>query len=432
MRFCPCSAALLFAAPAHSQKVGVAAAVNQNALAGGQVVNIGKSVFYNQRVTTNAIGLVQVLLVDGSTFTVGPNSNLVIDKFVYDPARGKGEMTATVSKGVLRYVGGKLSKNAGAVQVRTPHGQLGIRGGITQMEVNPGGGRFLFDFGELMQLFQRNGYTLSVYQPGNLIDLNQGPAFVRPATPEDIAFFLEALTSRPGQDGGSSGGPSEGQVVTGLGNQGAADFPLPLLALFESAEIFQFRIEDATTDRILQLIASRPDPVDTVDPVDPVDPVEPVFLTGFAAGLYTRSEDSGDGFFPVRVDLVTSEDSNGIQFTFDPSGLISGPLTVDGPEGGAVLRYGNDPNPSVITVPYDTVQNLSIVIALSGRTGSNGFCQACDFIRWGNWTGTANFNLASNPDTQQRVVVDRGFWVAGQVTPAGDLPLSGTANYVAT
>ena len=33
----------------------------------------------------------QVLLVDGSTFTVGPGSDLVIDKFVYDPKKNKGE-----------------------------------------------------------------------------------------------------------------------------------------------------------------------------------------------------------------------------------------------------------------------------------------------------------------------------------------------------
>jgi hypothetical protein len=33
---------------------------------------------------------VQVLRVDGSTFTAGPGSSLAIDKFVYNPASGKG------------------------------------------------------------------------------------------------------------------------------------------------------------------------------------------------------------------------------------------------------------------------------------------------------------------------------------------------------
>ena len=63
--------------------------------------------FYNQRINTTGEGLVQVLLVDGSTFTVGPGSDLVIDKFVYDPSKGKGEVVAAFSKGVMRFVGGK-------------------------------------------------------------------------------------------------------------------------------------------------------------------------------------------------------------------------------------------------------------------------------------------------------------------------------------
>ena len=47
-------------------------------------LKIGKSIFFNERINTTTSGLVQVLLVDGSTFTVGPGSDLVIDKFVYD------------------------------------------------------------------------------------------------------------------------------------------------------------------------------------------------------------------------------------------------------------------------------------------------------------------------------------------------------------
>src|SRR6476660_10554281 len=73
--------------------------------------------FYNQRINTSGSGVVQVLLVDGSTFTVGTGSDLVIDKFVYDPKKNKGEIVATFGKGVLRFVGGKISKNEGGVKV---------------------------------------------------------------------------------------------------------------------------------------------------------------------------------------------------------------------------------------------------------------------------------------------------------------------------
>jgi len=61
-----------------AEKVGVAAAVNPDAYsslsdAPNQQLSIGKSIFYNERINTDASGVVQVLLVDGSTFTVGSN-----------------------------------------------------------------------------------------------------------------------------------------------------------------------------------------------------------------------------------------------------------------------------------------------------------------------------------------------------------------------
>ena len=81
--------------PAEADKVGVAAAVNPDAFSSlsgtpKSQLSIGKSIFFNERINTTTSGLVQVLLVDGSTFTVGPGSDLVIDKFVYDPKKGTG------------------------------------------------------------------------------------------------------------------------------------------------------------------------------------------------------------------------------------------------------------------------------------------------------------------------------------------------------
>jgi hypothetical protein len=118
-----------------AEKVGVAAAVNPDAFSSlsgtpKTQLNIGKSIFFNERINTTTSGLVQVLLVDGSTFTVGPGSDLVIDKFVYDPKKGTGQIAASFSKGVMRFVGGKISKQEGGVAVETPAGTLAIRGGI--------------------------------------------------------------------------------------------------------------------------------------------------------------------------------------------------------------------------------------------------------------------------------------------------------------
>jgi hypothetical protein len=93
---------------ARADKVGVAAAVNPDAfstLAGAPQtqLNIGKSIFFNERINTTSSGLVQVLLVDGSTFTVGPGSDLVIDKFVYNPSKGTGDAIGNVVNSGKQY-----------------------------------------------------------------------------------------------------------------------------------------------------------------------------------------------------------------------------------------------------------------------------------------------------------------------------------------
>ena len=185
--------------PANAEKVGVAAAVNPDAFSSlsgtpNQQLNIGKSIFYNERIKTTTSGLVQVLLVDGSTFTVGPNSNLVIDKFVYDPRKKTGEMVATFSKGTIRFIGGKLSKNAGGVKVKTPDGALAIRGGMFQGSTARRVYSFLY--GHSLTFTGRNGQSKVIFASGNSFDFRGGSANIRPTTPEDIKIAQALLVDK--------------------------------------------------------------------------------------------------------------------------------------------------------------------------------------------------------------------------------------------
>jgi FecR-like protein len=201
-------ASLLLAAasgPALSDKVGVAAAVNPDAFSSlsgtpNKQLNIGKSIFYNERINTTNSGLVQVLLVDGSTFTVGPNSDLVIDKFVYDPRKKTGQVVATFSKGAMRFVGGKLSKNEGGVTVNTPAGALAIRGGMFQASLSGNRGVFSFLFGNEMRLGNQR-----VFEPGYTIDTTSGAPTIRPTTRQDINAVMAALTNSDTSGVGGTG-----------------------------------------------------------------------------------------------------------------------------------------------------------------------------------------------------------------------------------
>ena len=131
--------------PALAQRVGVNSAVNPaaNGTPPGAPTHqlvIGQEVVHNEHIVTNPNGQTQILFLDGSAMTIAPNSDLTIDDFVYDPRTDKGEMVITVTTGVFRFVGGKLSKN-NPVTFYTPTGTVSVRGAVLLLDVAPHGGK---------------------------------------------------------------------------------------------------------------------------------------------------------------------------------------------------------------------------------------------------------------------------------------------------
>jgi hypothetical protein len=79
----------------------------------------------NDRVITVGEGSAYIHLIDDTVLTVGANSEVVLDKFIFDGDKAK---TATVQlvRGTLRFVTG-LSDHR-AYQIRTPVATIGVRG----------------------------------------------------------------------------------------------------------------------------------------------------------------------------------------------------------------------------------------------------------------------------------------------------------------
>ncbi|MFH1800017.1 MAG: FecR domain-containing protein [Candidatus Omnitrophota bacterium] len=102
----------------------------------GRVAESGKPVFMGDEVKTDAKGRLQILLLDETVFTVGPDSAIVIDDFVYDPATDEGKVRASVTKGVFRYVSGRIAaKKPNNVAIKLPSAMIGIRGTIVVGQV---------------------------------------------------------------------------------------------------------------------------------------------------------------------------------------------------------------------------------------------------------------------------------------------------------
>ena len=99
----------------------------------------GDKIYLNETIFASADSGTQILLLDQSTFTVGEDSEVVMDTFVYDPATNEGKIVAKVKQGSLKVISGLISKNnPDNLTVEVPEGTLGSRGTEFQTIVSEG------------------------------------------------------------------------------------------------------------------------------------------------------------------------------------------------------------------------------------------------------------------------------------------------------
>ncbi|MEO1102797.1 MAG: hypothetical protein AAFW98_03535 [Pseudomonadota bacterium] len=236
--------ALTLAGPAGAQQeVGVTGAVNPqselNRSGSVRTIVIGEDVLFQDRIITGEIGLVQVMFVDGSTFTVGPTARVVIDEFVFNPATDTGSLVAEVTGGALRFVGGKLSKGNNDVRFRTPAGTLGVRGGIVNIDQDP---ECLEDgrcptataslvFGRELTVALPDGGRRRIHQPGySFVFFADGRVEIIPTSELRQSRLQDRLTGQPGRSGGSPNIPTNPEVAqSGLPEVNSERRPITVL-----------------------------------------------------------------------------------------------------------------------------------------------------------------------------------------------------------
>jgi hypothetical protein len=114
--------------PSNAQtRIGTAQSVKPQAegsVAG--TLSAGSGVHANETVKTGSAGQAGLRFIDESNLTVGPSSQVRLDKFVYDPNKGTGAVVIEGARGAFRFSSG--SQNKGDIKIKTPSGTLGIRG----------------------------------------------------------------------------------------------------------------------------------------------------------------------------------------------------------------------------------------------------------------------------------------------------------------
>ena len=98
---------------------------------------VGMPIRQSDTLITGADGSAGVTFSDNSLLSTGPNSILVVDQYRFDSTTHAGKFDASLKKGTLAVVSGKIVKQSpGAMRVRTPAAIMGVRGTDFMVQVD--------------------------------------------------------------------------------------------------------------------------------------------------------------------------------------------------------------------------------------------------------------------------------------------------------
>jgi hypothetical protein len=133
---------LASAAAADTVDVGAMATVQRTVYGeppqGGQAVKRqGDAVAFQEELETVDNSAALIRFIDDSTLSLGANSKVLIDAFVFDPQKAEGNALIRISVGTLRFVTGGMPK--GKTTIKTPTATLVLRGTDVTVHVHPDG-----------------------------------------------------------------------------------------------------------------------------------------------------------------------------------------------------------------------------------------------------------------------------------------------------
>lgn len=136
---CACAAAalcLLLAGSAAAQagpqigRIKIVSGVAFVVRAGGEVpAEVGQPVHETDVIRTGPDGRIGLTLNDETRLSLGPASELRLDRFEYAPAENRLGLVLRVIRGIATYVSGRIAKiSPDSIRIETPSAIVGVRG----------------------------------------------------------------------------------------------------------------------------------------------------------------------------------------------------------------------------------------------------------------------------------------------------------------
>ncbi len=127
------------------ERVGEVSEIRQSGLqlhaGSADLLDQGDPVIRNARLETDGIGEMSLAMDDGSQLVVPSNSEIAIDRFVYDLDGTVGQAVFSLARGAVRMISGRMPSNR--YQMNTPVATIGLRGTDFTAEMIPGSGLFV-------------------------------------------------------------------------------------------------------------------------------------------------------------------------------------------------------------------------------------------------------------------------------------------------
>ena len=107
---------------------------------GGQTIpaTAGQEVMQADSLRTGADGRLGITLKDDTRVSLGPDSEVRLEQFVYAPAEGNLALALKFVRGAMAYVSGRIAKLApDSIRLETPAAIVGVRGTTLAIRVQP-------------------------------------------------------------------------------------------------------------------------------------------------------------------------------------------------------------------------------------------------------------------------------------------------------
>ena len=89
----------------------------------------GSKIFFGDTIVSKKNANAQILFIDQTVLTLGEDTEMTIDEFIYDPNSNEGSFVSSVKSGTVKFITGQISKNNPEdLEVKVPAGTLGARG----------------------------------------------------------------------------------------------------------------------------------------------------------------------------------------------------------------------------------------------------------------------------------------------------------------